>query len=346
MQKLGFAFRYQQTCEHVLQKSLLEGNLLIVWILWIQGKCIDMPPQSAPEDYVKLFTDGACSGNPGPGGWAFIMEHPASGRRVEHAGAEQHTTNNRMEIISALRGLTTLKRSCRVEIVTDSQYLAKGIMEWLPGWRANGYKRREGKQLKPLQNEDLWRAVDEQLGRHEIKVTHVKGHAGHPENERCDQLAVSAYKRLMAGSLGPGQSEPWGEKSASRSPVNNQSYPPPAPTVSKPAAENRPSNLPQVEPEQNDYPTEFQPSEPDASSATRTAKPRAARPKPAPRRPVPKLLPEENPLVLEALQAPKSASAKPKAKPSTKPAARKPKAAKPAPANEMPLRWDPDDEAV
>ena len=150
----------------------------------------------------------------------------------------------------------------------------------------------------------------------------------------------------MAGSLGPGQSEPWGEKSASRSPVNNQSYAPTAPTASKPAAENRPSNLPQVEPEQNFFPTEFQSSEPDASSATPVAKPRSARPKPAPRRPVPKLLPEANPLVLEALQAPKTASAKPKAKASTKPAARKPKAAKPAPANEMPLRWDPDDEAV
>jgi ribonuclease HI len=320
--------------------------LLIVWILWIQGKWIDMPPQSAPEDYVKLFTDGACSGNPGPGGWAFIMEHPASGRRVEHAGAEQHTTNNRMEIISALRGLTTLKRSCRVEIITDSQYLAKGIMEWLPGWRANGYKRREGKQLKPLQNEDLWRAVDEQLGRHEIKVTHVKGHAGHPENERCDKLAVSAYKRLMTGSLGPGQSEPWGEKSASRSPVNNQAYAPPAPTASNPAAEFTPAQLPQVEPEQNLYPTDFDPPEPVTSLATPAAKPKSARSKPAPRRPVAKLAPEVPPLVLEAPQPPKTATVRPKAKPSTKPTARKPKAAKSAPANEMPLRWDPDDEVV
>jgi ribonuclease HI len=160
-----------------------------------------MPLQPAPEDYVKIFTDGACSGNPGPGGWAFIMEHPASGKRIERAGAEPLTTNNRMEITSALQGLILLKRPCRVEIVTDSQYLAKGILEWLPGWKANGFRRREGHQFKPLQNEDLWRAVDEQLQRHVIQVMHVRGHSGHPENERCDQMAVTAYKRLMAGTL-------------------------------------------------------------------------------------------------------------------------------------------------
>lgn len=160
-----------------------------------------MPLQPAPEDYVKIYTDGACSGNPGPGGWAFIMEHPASGKRLERAGAEPMTTNNRMEITSALQGLLLLKRPCRVEIVTDSQYLAKGMLEWLPGWKANGFRRREGSSFKPLQNEDLWRAVDEQLQRHEIQVVHVKGHSGHPENERCDQMAVAAYKRLMAGTL-------------------------------------------------------------------------------------------------------------------------------------------------
>lgn len=174
-----------------------------------------MPLQPAPEDYVKIFTDGACSGNPGPGGWAFIMEHPASGKRIERAGAEPLTTNNRMEITSALQGLILLKRPCRVEIVTDSQYLAKGILEWLPGWKANGFRRREGHQFKPLQNEDLWRAVDEQLQRHEIQVMHVRGHSGHPENERCDQMAVAAYKRLMAGTLAAATppSQKFGEQS-------------------------------------------------------------------------------------------------------------------------------------
>ncbi|MFM1801702.1 MAG: hypothetical protein RJA81_1054 [Planctomycetota bacterium] len=160
-----------------------------------------MSLQPAAEDFVRIYTDGACSGNPGPGGWAFIMEHPASGKRIERAGAEPLTTNNRMEITSALQGLFLLKRPCRVEIITDSQYLAKGIREWLPGWKSNGFRRREGGQFKPLQNEDLWRAVDEELQRHEIQVVHVKGHSGHPENERCDQMAVAAYKRLMAGTL-------------------------------------------------------------------------------------------------------------------------------------------------
>jgi ribonuclease HI len=150
----------------------------------------------AAEDFVKLYTDGACSGNPGPGGWAFILEHPASGKVIERFGAEPNTTNNRMEIEGALRGLEILKRPCRVELVTDSQYLAKGINEWLPGWRANGYRRREGNKLKPLQNDDQWRAVDALLARHQVRVVHVRGHAGHPQNERCDQLAVAAYKTL------------------------------------------------------------------------------------------------------------------------------------------------------
>ena len=168
---------------------------------------MSLPP--AQEDYVRIFSDGACSGNPGPGGWAFIMEHPASGKRIERSGAEEHTTNNRMEITSALQGLMMLKRPCLVELVTDSQYLAKGISEWLAGWRANGYKRREAGKLKPLINEDLWRAVDEQVHRHQIKVTHVKGHAGHPENERCDQLAVAAYKKLVSDGIKPAAKSAW-----------------------------------------------------------------------------------------------------------------------------------------
>lgn len=174
----------------------------------------------AAEDYVKLYTDGACSGNPGPGGWAFILEHPATGKVLERFGAEAHTTNNRMEIEGALRGLEILKRPCRVELVTDSQYLAKGINEWLPGWRANGYRRREGNKLKPLVNDDLWRAVDALLARHQVRVVHVRGHAGHPQNERCDQLAVAAYKSL-------------GRKSASGStPAGTGPRPPVAPVTS------------------------------------------------------------------------------------------------------------------
>jgi ribonuclease HI len=188
---------------------------------------MSLPP--AQEDYVRIFSDGACSGNPGPGGWAFIMEHPASGKRIERSGAEEHTTNNRMEITSALQGLMMLKRPCIVELVTDSQYLAKGISEWLAGWRANGYKRREAGKLKPLINEDLWRAVDEQVHRHQIKVTHVKGHAGHPENERCDQLAVAAYKKMMSESAKPASKSSWTPtlptRSSTPSPVESAEVP-------------------------------------------------------------------------------------------------------------------------
>lgn len=190
--------------------------------------------QPAQEDLVRIFSDGACSGNPGPGGWAFIMEHPASGKRIERFGAEPMTTNNRMEIISALQGLTMLKRPCRVELVTDSQYLAKGISEWLAGWRSNGYKRREAGKLKPLQNEDLWRLVDEQVSRHQIHVIHVKGHSGHPENERCDQLAVAAYKKLMLEASRAGTSGSW----ASSQPASVKSDRPrvidPAPSLEVP----------------------------------------------------------------------------------------------------------------
>src|SRR5512134_665049 len=98
---------------------------------------------------VELYTDGACSGNPGPGGWAFILEHPASGRTMRSSGAEPTTTNNRMELIGAIRGLEALKRPCTVALVTDSQYVGKGLTEWMPKWKAQGWHRKEGKALKP-----------------------------------------------------------------------------------------------------------------------------------------------------------------------------------------------------
>src|SRR5690349_21211515 len=101
------------------------------------------PDPSAPPDFVWLFTDGACSGNPGPGGWAYILQHPASGQSRESAGAERESTNNRMELTGAIEGLSSLKRTCQVELVTDSQYVAKGLAEWLPKWKAQGWKRKE-----------------------------------------------------------------------------------------------------------------------------------------------------------------------------------------------------------
>jgi ribonuclease HI len=153
---------------------------------------------SAQPDRVCLFTDGACSGNPGPGGWAFIIRHLASGRILESSGAEPATTNNRMELTGVIEGLSALKRPCRVELVTDSQYVAKGITEWMPKWKRQGWQRKEGSRLKPVMNADLWRRIDELVVRHQVRVTEVRGHDGHPENEACDRMAVEAYKALRS----------------------------------------------------------------------------------------------------------------------------------------------------
>jgi ribonuclease HI len=146
---------------------------------------------------VLLYSDGACSGNPGPGGWAFILRHPASGKEVERSGGEALSTNNRMELMAVVQGLSSLKRSCRVELFTDSVYVGKGISEWLPKWKANGWRRKEQGRLKPVKNEDLWRTLDQLLAKHQIKYTRVAGHSGHPENDRCDELAVQAYRRFQ-----------------------------------------------------------------------------------------------------------------------------------------------------
>jgi ribonuclease HI len=148
---------------------------------------------SIPE--VQLFTDGACSGNPGPGGWAFILRHPASGKQIERSGGEAETTNNRMELTSVVRGLESLKRATHVEILTDSEYVRKGLSEWMPKWKTNGWRRREGKQLKEVKNVDLWRRLDELVAKHQVTYTRVAGHSGHPENDRCDELAVAAYQK-------------------------------------------------------------------------------------------------------------------------------------------------------
>jgi ribonuclease HI len=145
---------------------------------------------------VHLFTDGACSGNPGPGGWAYILRHLSTGAEKEDSGGERETTNNRMELTAVIRGLSALKRKCEVELFTDSQYVGKGLSEWLPKWKANGWRRREGKSLKPIANEELWRQLDALVSKHNVKFTHVLGHSGHPENERCDELAVAASRNV------------------------------------------------------------------------------------------------------------------------------------------------------
>ena len=153
-------------------------------------------------DFVQLFTDGACSGNPGPGGWAYILKHPSSGQVRDAWGAEPATTNNRMELMGVIEGLASLKRSCRVELVTDSQYVGKGIAEWMPKWKAQGWRRKEGKSFKPVVNLDLWQRLDELLAGHEVTVSMVLGHNGHPENEACDRMAVAAYKQMVADARG------------------------------------------------------------------------------------------------------------------------------------------------
>ncbi|HID75570.1 MAG TPA: ribonuclease HI [Planctomycetaceae bacterium] len=156
-----------------------------------------MSRSAEPPAEVLLFTDGACSGNPGPGGWAFILRHPASGKELVRFGAERETTNNRMELTAVIRGLEALKRPTSVELISDSQYVTRGLADWLPKWKANGWRRREGKQLKPIKNEDLWRRLDDLLRRHRVRFTHVRGHQGHPENERCDAMAVAAYQKYL-----------------------------------------------------------------------------------------------------------------------------------------------------
>jgi ribonuclease HI len=156
-----------------------------------------LPRPVSPSADVQLFADGACSGNPGPGGWAYILRHVATRKEKECFGAERDTTNNRMELTAVIAGLEALKRPASVELLTDSVYVGKGITEWMPKWKASGWRRREGNRWAEVKNEDLWRRLDELLQRHRVTFTHVRGHAGHAENERCDQLAVAAYQKFL-----------------------------------------------------------------------------------------------------------------------------------------------------
>ena len=133
---------------------------------------------------VIVFTDGACRGNPGPGGWGAIMIW--GGHEKEICGGEPDTTNNRMELMAAIMALETLNRPCHVELHTDSKYVQTGIQDWVPSWKARGWKTAE---KKPVKNEDLWRRLDEARQRHKVDWRWVKGHAGHELNERADRLA-------------------------------------------------------------------------------------------------------------------------------------------------------------
>ncbi len=141
-----------------------------------------MPRLDSPR--VQIFTDGACSGNPGPGGWGALLRYDEHEKRI--CGGEPHTTNNRMELMAAIRALQSLKCSCEVDLTTDSQYLRKGITEWIKKWRVNGWK---SSNKKPIKNVDLWQELDKEAARHKINWHWVKGHAGHRENEIADSLA-------------------------------------------------------------------------------------------------------------------------------------------------------------
>ncbi|MDZ4686391.1 MAG: ribonuclease HI [Planctomycetaceae bacterium] len=157
----------------------------------------DAAPSALP--FVQLFTDGACRGNPGPGGWGYILRHPKTQTEKEGSGGAVLTTNNQMEMQAVISGLEALSRRSEVEVVTDSSYVAQGCTEWMAGWKRNGWRRRDGKQLKPVKNAELWQRLDELLQQHRVRFTHVRGHQGHPENERCDELAVAAALAIQNG---------------------------------------------------------------------------------------------------------------------------------------------------
>ena len=141
---------------------------------------------------VELFTDGACSGNPGPGGWGAILRY--KGAEKELSGGEESTTNNRMELTAAIEGLSALKEPCQVTLYSDSKYLVDAITKgWAVGWRSRGWRKAD---KQPALNVDLWQRLLDLLEQHEVTFVWVKGHAGHPENERCDRLAVAEYEKF------------------------------------------------------------------------------------------------------------------------------------------------------
>ena len=142
---------------------------------------------------VEIFTDGACSGNPGPGGWGVVLRFGSYEKEL--SGGEKSTTNNRMELTAAIKGLEALKEPCCVTLTTDSKYVADGIQKgWAKSWQQNGWRKAD---KKPALNPDLWERLLELCDIHEVTINWVKGHAGHPENERCDRLAVEFYQSLV-----------------------------------------------------------------------------------------------------------------------------------------------------
>ena len=148
-----------------------------------------------PEEPVEIHTDGACSGNPGPGGWGAVLTW--GGKRKELSGGEALTTNNRMELTAAIAALESLRRPARVVLFTDSQYLRQGITAWIDAWRLRGWRTAD---KQPVKNQDLWERLERALAQHEISWHWVKGHAGHPDNERADELARQAIRAGRSGA--------------------------------------------------------------------------------------------------------------------------------------------------
>ncbi|MDX1432398.1 MAG: ribonuclease HI [Gammaproteobacteria bacterium] len=142
---------------------------------------------------VEIYTDGACRGNPGPGGWGAVLRYGKHEKQL--SGAEAETTNNRMELLAAIRALESLTRPCRVRLVTDSQYLRNGITSWMSKWKRNGWRTAD---RKPVKNADLWTRLERATERHDVRWDWVRGHSGHPENERADMLARKAIDDLVA----------------------------------------------------------------------------------------------------------------------------------------------------
>ncbi len=152
-----------------------------------------MSTQTITGDAVEIFTDGACKGNPGAGGWGALLQF--NGKELELCGGEPQTTNNRMELLAAIRALEALKRPCRVILHTDSKYVQQGISEWVHNWKLRGWKTAD---KKPVKNEDLWRTLDQLAARHHVQWVWVKGHAGHDGNERADKLANRGIEQMAA----------------------------------------------------------------------------------------------------------------------------------------------------
>ena len=147
----------------------------------------------SPNETVEIFTDGACRGNPGPGGWGALLRYGDVDKELR--GAAPDTTNNRMELTAAIRGLEALKRPCRVMLTTDSQYVKNGITQWLKDWKVRGWKTAD---RKPVKNIDLWQQLDALVSRHQVSWHWVEGHSGHTENERADQLANMAIDEMLS----------------------------------------------------------------------------------------------------------------------------------------------------